>query len=68
MLEENWITISQAADLVGCTTAHLRLLAKRNELRAEKVGFVWLVDRAHAEELAEKRPNVGRPRSRKNSA
>lgn len=65
MIEETHITISQAAEMIGCTTAHLRLMAKRNELRAEKIGSVWLVEKSHAEEIAKQPYTFGRPRSRK---
>jgi excisionase family DNA binding protein len=65
MLEEKWITISQAAEMVGCTPAHIRLLAKGKKIKAEKVGSVWLVERKQAETMANKPQGVGRPRSRK---
>lgn len=59
---EKWITISQAADIVGCSTQRLRVLAKENKLRCEKVGSVWLVERKNAEDMARNPPKTGRPR------
>jgi excisionase family DNA binding protein len=62
VLENSWMTISQAAELAGCSTQYIRLLAKKKQIKAEKVGAIWMVDRKHAESLADKPHTVGRPR------
>lgn len=67
MLENSWMTVSQAAELAGCSTQRIRLLAKLKQIKAEKIGAVWMIDKSHAQNLADKPPTVGRPRRGKKS-
>jgi len=63
MLEKSWITASEAAAIVGCTSSRIRALCKDSILKAEKIGpRVWLVDRQAAEKLAANPAKTGRPR------
>jgi|688.fasta_scaffold1820336_1 excisionase family DNA binding protein len=66
MLDKNLITTQQAADEIGCTAAHVRLLLKRGKLRGEKVsGNLWLCDKRHVDQVAKRPSSVGRPRGDK---
>jgi excisionase family DNA binding protein len=55
MAESQFITISQAAELLGNTVQHVRLLARNGHLKANKVGRDWLMDRDAVLDLREKR-------------
>jgi excisionase family DNA binding protein len=68
VMQEKWITISQAAELIGCSSQRLRFLAKEQQIRSEKVGFVWLVDRKQAELMAKTPAKTGRPRKNQKSS
>jgi excisionase family DNA binding protein len=65
---EKWITVSQAAEIIGCSGQRLRFLAKNNKIRSEKVGSVWLVDRKQAEMMAKTPAKTGRPRKNQKSS
>lgn len=67
MLENSWMTVTQAAELAGCSTQRIRLLAKLERIKAEKIGTVWMIDKSHAQILADNPPVVGRPRRGKKS-
>jgi excisionase family DNA binding protein len=67
-MQTKWITVSQAAELVGCTTQHLRKLAQDEAIASEKVGAIWLIDRVAAEKMAKSKPPVGRPRKNQKSS
>jgi excisionase family DNA binding protein len=63
MLEKKWLTASEAAILIGCSTSRIRALSREGSLKAEKVGpRAWLVDKKSAEELAKTPAKTGRPR------
>jgi excisionase family DNA binding protein len=64
MLEKNWISVSDAAAMVGCTPQYLRKLAIEKEILCERVGHAWLLDKKTIEKMAANPPKVGRPRSR----
>ncbi len=55
MTEPQLITISQAAKILGNTVQHVRLLARKGHLRANKVGRDWLLARDAVIDLKEKR-------------
>ena len=66
MLDKNLITTLQAADRIGCTPNHVRLMLKRGLLRGEKVsGNLWLCDKRHVDQVAKRPSSVGRPRGDK---
>jgi hypothetical protein len=63
MLENKWMTATDAATLIGCSTAHVRYLAKNGDLICEKVGpRAWMVEKKSAEKLARNPAKTGRPR------
>ena len=63
MLGKNWLTIKEAAELVGCSTSRIRALASKADLKAVKVGErAWLIDRKAAEKMQETPAKTGRPR------
>lgn len=65
MLQENWITVRQAADLIGCRVQHVRLLARNNQLKAARIGDkIWVIEKTSAEKYAKDKKNTGRPRSK----
>ena len=64
MLEKNWISVSDAAVLIGCTPQHLRLMVSRNQIPHERVGYAWLLDKKTVEKIAETPAKTGRPRSK----
>lgn len=63
MIEEKWLTMSEASKVTGCTTGYLRDLLRKDKLAGCKVGQrAWLIERQAAEALANKTKGVGRPR------
>lgn len=64
MLENKWMTSTEAAELIGCSSAHVRFLANEGHLTGEKVGpRMWLIEKKSAQDFAKKPAKVGRPRS-----
>ena len=43
-IAEGWVSVSEAADSVGYSTAYVRLLARKGRIEARKVNQGWLVD------------------------
>ena len=63
MLENKWMTATEAANLIGCSSAHVRYLADKGDLVCEKVGpRAWLIDKKSAEKMAKNPAKTGRPR------
>ena len=66
-MTETWITTAEAAELTGYHPDYLRRLIRGGEVRGQKFGPVWQVDRSsllayvkRAGELGEKRgPKTG---------
>ncbi len=50
-----WLTVEQAARLLGLGVRRVRVLASEGRLAARKVGGAWLIDRADAERAARER-------------
>ncbi len=63
MLEKKWISVSDAAVLIGCTPQHLRLMVSKNQIPHERVGHAWLLDKTSVEQIAKTPAVTGRPRS-----
>lgn len=62
MVQEDWITTHEAAEISGYHAEHIRELLRENRVKARKFGQVWQVDRAsllayvrNAEKLGAKR-------------
>lgn len=49
------ITVREAADKLGVTTNHIRLLLATDKLKGEKKGFQWLVSCKSVEAYDEQR-------------
>lgn len=63
MLQNKWMTSTEAAELIGCSSAHVRFLAIEGHLVGEKVGpRMWLIEKKSAQNLAKNPAKVGRPR------
>lgn len=62
MIDDEWLTTEQAAELSGYHVNHLRRLIRAGVIRAKKLSFLWLVHRqalldymAQAEQSDDKR-------------
>ncbi len=62
MIDDEWLTTEQAAELSGYHVNHLRRLIRAGVIRAKKLSFLWLVHRqslldymAQAEQSEDKR-------------
>ena len=65
MATKNWEPISteSAAEIIGCTSRHVRKLCETGQLRCRKIGArVWIVSRSDAERKARTVSATGRPR------
>lgn len=60
------VSVSRAAEIIGCTTGRVRQLLREEALRGKKLGErAWAVSRVDAEKLAESPAKTGRPRKSK---
>jgi excisionase family DNA binding protein len=65
---EKWITVTEAADLIGVTHAYVIRLIGAGRIAAERFhGRAWLVDRRSAEHYRDNPPAMGRPRKEASS-
>ena len=65
---KKWITIDEAAAIIGCTPDHARYLARNDRLTTQIVGKrMYLVDEDSAVEFANTPQQTGRPRISKKS-
>lgn len=61
----DYITVEQAAEIIGCTTAHVRYLLGQDdpEIIGHKMSDrVWIVEKDSVEAYADKPQTRGRPR------
>jgi hypothetical protein len=62
-INEKYCSVAEAAAILGCTTAHIRLLLKNDVLVGEKLGLrTWAVDRRSIDKYAGQEITMGRPR------
>ncbi len=67
MPENNWISTTEAANLLGCSRAHISWLVKKEYLVGEKINpRCWMIEKKSAQDLAKTPMETGRPR--KNSS
>lgn len=60
---ERLLTVSQAAEVIGCTPGRVRQLILAGTLEATKLSpRIMLVQKKDAEKIARNPANVGRPR------
>lgn len=62
----NYLTIEQAAEVIGCTPGRVRQMANTGGIPgAEKIGNrLWMIPRREVEKIRDARPGTGRPRRR----
>lgn len=69
MIEEKWLTIHDAAQLIGCSEDHVRLLARNGTLDSQKLGKrMWLLEKDSVVKFALEPQKTGRPRKFKKSS
>lgn len=60
------VSVSKAAEIIGCTTGRVRQLLLDGEIRGKKLDeseqAPWLVSRVDAEKLSKSPATTGRPR------
>ncbi len=65
-IKDTFCGISEAAEILGCTTGRVRQLLLDGTLTGEKVADLenspWLIDRKKLAAFAKTRPTTGRPR------
>lgn len=63
MAFENYVSVPEAAEIIGCTTGRVHQLIAEGVLSGEKVnGRAWLLLRKDVERVARKPRTTGRPR------
>jgi|HubBroStandDraft_5_1064220.scaffolds.fasta_scaffold131221_2 excisionase family DNA binding protein len=43
MLKDKYLSVIEASKVSGYTPSHLRFLIRKGKLKAQKVGYAWLV-------------------------
>lgn len=62
------ISVTAAAEIIGCTTGRVRQLLRDGALRGAKLGVrAWAVSRVDAEKLGKNPSPLGRPRKSQES-
>lgn len=56
------VTVTEAAELMGCTTGYIRRLLLDGELKGEKLGPIWVVEKTSIAKFDKREKTVGRPR------
>jgi len=65
----NFLNVSEAAEVIGCTDGRVRQMLRSGEMQGVKANEkAWLVDREEAERIAKVRRGAGRPRKFENHA
>lgn len=63
MLDNKWLTIDEATEVIGCTSGYIRFLLRKNHVEGKKIGpRAWLVDVKSAKKFAKTPKKTGRPR------
>ena len=64
----DYVNASRAAKALGISTGRISILIRQGRLKAERLGYTWLIHRSDLEEFAKQsRPRVwkkGRPRKK----
>ena len=62
-IQKDFVTVTTAAEIMGCTPGRVRQMLRADEIEGEKVGErAWMVLRKAAEKRAQKPEGPGRPR------
>lgn len=65
-IQHDWITVREAAAIIGCSDGRVKQLIQDGSLTGQKFGIrVWQVDRKSAEIYRDYKPSTGRPRGSK---
>ena len=62
MKNETLLTVREFAERLEVTTAHVRLLIRRGDLKAEDRGTLWLIPESEVERYRNEKKPVGRPK------
>ena len=60
-----FLTTQEAAKRIGVTPGRIWQLIKSGEVKAERVGYFWLVPENEVDKFRDRPSKVGRPRSGK---
>lgn len=60
-----WLTVNEAAKLIGYDPEHIRRLVREGKIHARKFSIVWMVDRKSLLAYLEKAQAMGGKRGRK---
>ena len=63
---KGYITVKEAADLIGVVGQRIRQMAAAGEIKSVKVAGVWLIDAKDAKRIAKEPSDIGKPRGAKN--
>jgi hypothetical protein len=64
MLDNKWLTIEEATEIIGCTPSYVRFLLRKEHLAGKKLTErTWIVDEQSAKKFAESPKKTGRPRT-----
>ena len=64
-MNDEWLTVSEAAKLSGYHPETLRELIREGKIKGRKISIVWLVDRKSLSAYMEKVKAMGEKRGRK---
>ena len=53
-INEDWLTVQEAAKLSGYHPEYIRRLIRDNAIKAQKVSIIWLVDRESLQRYVDK--------------
>jgi hypothetical protein len=69
MLQKNWLTAEQTAEVIGCTVQHVHYLARKDLIVYQKLRErMFVFDKKSAEKYANTKQTRGRPRIGKKSS
>lgn len=56
------ISLSEASEISGLSSDHLRRLSEQGKLKAQKIGRNWVTTRKNIEDYIQERKSPGRPK------
>lgn len=63
LLDNKWLTIEEATNVIGCTPSYVRYLLREQKLAGKKISErAWLVDMKSAHKYGAKPQATGRPK------
>lgn len=64
-LQEDFLTVSQAAEAIGCTPGRVRQMLRGGALTGEKMSeWLWMIPKKAVERIAKNPAKTGRPRTK----